>query len=185
MTEIPTPGPICPLVKSSGLYLSIANHCDHRYFARVFRDTWRLIPLRDRRRAVRYWQDHRPEYLPAGPTPIVAVLFDWSSREAATMGAWMPNQFALRFWSPAVRVLPEIHLRTLIAHEIAHVVYRTYPAFEGEGGYDPTDPFDPEELGVRELNRDWGFDEEAFDDCAAACLGAMDFHWQAMLDSCR
>ncbi len=57
---------LIPIVPTSDLYLAnLARDCaDGHRFARIFRDTWRQIPLGDRRRMVKHW--HTDERMDSG-----------------------------------------------------------------------------------------------------------------------
>ena len=73
-----------------------------------------------------------------------------------TVGVCSGGGHELRFWAPAVDRMPEECLATLVAHELGHVLLRAR-------GRRPTE----EELVVRRLLWEWGFDEERLDDWLA------------------
>lgn len=156
---------------------------DLERFARVFRLAWRHIPVGERRRLLTYWQA-LPTY--PGFAPRFVILDDLFNRgqDLNALGFCHFGSNSFEFLADAVNLMPDNILSTLIAHELAHVVFRLRcreeqpgdfasglflsiegePEQEGEGVDDFLSWRWQEEQDVRELQDSWGFDE--FDFCA-------------------
>ena len=103
------------LVATLNLYLDPHFHVDER-FCRVWRETWRFIPLGDRRRIIAYWRHNPPN------VRIDDEGEDWTtgdSGNAAAQTRFLGRELAFRLL--AVQGLNEDDLSKLIAHELAHV----------------------------------------------------------------
>lgn len=145
------------ILPRSGLYLRETNMIDGARFARLFGEVWRTLPLFARRRMLRYFRGGKllERVLTGGPSP--AILITAEPLDGAGLGSWQQKRGAFLFWCEAVNHLPDIHLRTLIAHELAHCVLSA-------SGADTDD-----EVWVRELNIEWGYDEDALDNWIEEC----------------
>jgi hypothetical protein len=122
-------------------------------FVRAFRRTWKRLPLGDRRRLLKHWRENCPLALVRNGhySPLVEVQYGWQARnEEPLAGSWRSSTHRLFFLAPAVVLMPNRHLDTLIAHELAHA------ALTAAGCDDKND----EELaeGIVDL---WGFDQYA------------------------
>lgn len=153
------------IVRSSRLYLSCTPYGDNGRFAFVFRETWRQIPLGDRRRLVAHWRRNLDPLITLAPDETV-VADRVSSRAALAVTARKGCE--LRFAGRIADALPEAHLRTLIAHELGHVL----AIAEGGSNAALQIPREEEEEIVREiLHFRWQnsapadvFDEDSLDD---------------------
>lgn len=175
---------LVPILFRSGLYLEPFRHGDEARFARVFADTWRRIPYRDRRRMIAYWRTDSPARrygLSQGfggddrwaiQSPRVQLLHGWAKpsedlvhdnpppdhvqvdRGKTIFAAVYCKGFLLRFWSKLFDALADPLAAHLIAHELAHVVLDSYP------GNDTLSKPEHEEY-ADELTADWGFGEPA------------------------
>lgn len=158
------------------------NGVDLKRFVRVFRETWKGIPLSERRRLLSYWRSRSPT--PYSPRFIILEGLYNRGEDIAALGVCYFHQNAFEFRADAVNLMPDNILRTLIAHELAHVAHRLHwrghtpedfrdhlnlvaddePIPEGNGPNDLGSPHWMEEHETRQLHGDWGFCEEEFDE---------------------
>ncbi len=149
------------LIRSSGIVLRTDANTDAARFARLFVETWRMIPLADRRlmrRGHRYPGDlwmgvglfHDHQRWQRGPSGEAAAQFSVLSDhlELTVRNAWFAR-------------LPDEHARCIIAHELGHCV------LSATSPYHLGDAFAEED--VAEQLRAWGFDDEARMDFEAGC----------------
>lgn len=95
---------LIPIVPTSDLYLTSYEHGDEARFVRVFRDTWRRIPLRDRRRILRYWRTD--EFVPAYGKMIhprakqhaMRAIQARAGSDAVPAGSYIPRIELLNGW---------------------------------------------------------------------------------------
>lgn len=151
------------IATSSGLYMAAWGHAADRRFARVFRQAWRKVPLSARRVTVRHWRRYRDAYAAAAAlidVPLVEVL-DYKSnfhrgRSKDAVGQCDHMGTVLAFWAPWVDRLPDEHLETLIAHELAHVyLIATRPGHMQQR-------YSRAESEVYAVLSEWGFDEDSY-----------------------
>jgi Zn-dependent protease with chaperone function len=116
-----------PLLPRHKIYLPAFGYGDDEKFARVFRDTWPRLPLHVRRVLLKHWRETKLH--PDLRAPAIEVLPDWS-RPAGRKFNNVYGMYAddglheIRFWAPAVDLMPDEQLSALIAHELAHVYAR-------------------------------------------------------------
>lgn len=158
--------PPVPIVPTAGLYLTSSGEESEGRFVAAFRRSWKRIPIKDRRRMVKHWRESAPidPFIFGRPSPTVAVCWDWPAREESrAVGVWRSGVQALQFWVPVVRIIPDHFLEGLIAHELGHVLWSAC-GWSNSDEYDPGNPWDDEEVEVREhVAGAWGFDEYALD----------------------
>jgi hypothetical protein len=145
--------------RSSDLYLPVLGFGDDVRFARIFRDTWRRIPLWARRRLVGYWRQSQHWLLPV--SPCIELLGDWFERDR-DLGCVGRAGHEIWFWAPIVDAFPEVHVAELIAHELAHVLLRTC-GWEEHTNREVHRWDDPIEEAADEVMEDWGFDPNDMD----------------------
>ena len=163
--------PLRPILPRSGLYY--VSHVDGREvadrFAEQFAATWRRIPIGARRRVLHYWRTFDFGIVPLMAIPTIELSPCWATRQNGTiikqpLGFCTAIGTMLRFWEPAVRLLPDDHLHTLIAHELGHVFLKAVgqndPSY---GSKSEADNAFGEEIDVYETIMDWGFDDDALD----------------------
>lgn len=171
------------LVRSGGISMPCYRYGDDRRFGRLFRQAWHRLPLGDRRCLLKFWREgaaaglffggrtrHLKHARPDGSqlvhvAPRVELLpFLPSSAGPSAFGFCNGEGSALLFLAPFVDALPDEAVMTLIAHEIAHAYLRAIgvPFFD----YDNDDPWNEEEMEVKEIVDCWGFDESGLDDVA-------------------
>jgi len=117
-----------PLLPHAGIYLEAFGYADDAHFARVFRHTWRRLPMAARRSILAHWRGmerggwHR--------RVKIEVLPDWSQREdefgVGVLGS-VNGAGEIRFWAPFVQQAPRRILEWLIAHELAHCYQNANP----------------------------------------------------------
>jgi hypothetical protein len=163
--------------------LSIAGLAEEKRFARVFRATWRQIPIGCRRFLVQYWRrNHQGRFgipLPrsqrilrekgfllaeeAEHGPLIQLIpecgyFAHPGHDAAAMcSRW---GFWLQFLKPVVSRLNDRHLGILIAHELGH-------AYLFATGDMQEDDFNAD-LDVAELISTWDFDDDELEETLQA-----------------
>lgn len=164
------------LVRSSGLHLLSHGLADEQRFAEVFRSVWRTIPLRDKRKMVANWRTFRDElrdsFAKANQSPPARMLKmmpkieilnfkdDWfRSGEKWVLAQCKDMGTVLSFKAAWVDALPEKHLATLVAHELAHVYQVSYL---GEQHYDNDRELVEEQIS--DILGSWGFDQEALEE---------------------
>ena len=146
--------PLLPRHKIRLIVCNYEHEGDHERFVRIFRETWRALPLRVRRTLLKYWRgcsvpsphlelcDHKSE--------IDEQLFD--ALAVCSLGGHM-----IAFWSPAMDILPDEQVKLTIAHELAHA----YLWAKGDPSHTMRDRkrdwFDlgPEEMVNELLVEDW------------------------------
>ena len=148
----------------SGIYMIAFGYCDDRRFARVFRETWLKLPLWVRRRMLKHWREYKaavvclPELRRQLDVPSIEVLDDKSDwhrgPSGCAAGQTSIQGTSLSFWAEVVDRLPDEHLQTFIAHELAHVHLMTHNCHH-------TDDYSLAESEVSEALDEWGFDEGA------------------------
>ena len=136
-------GRLIPVSPRGGLYLvsvahfpveqtAIAILCDssapetHKRFAGVFRETWRRLPRRARMRLRRYWRQEswRRHDLPF--CPRISLLPDWPERPwswaEVCMAQWW-GAHEIRFWLPAINLMPDDIAATVVAGALGRILY--------------------------------------------------------------
>src|SRR5436305_1373831 len=97
---------LIPIQRSAGLYLVRHGDGDDQRFARLFRETWRRIPLGARRQMVSFWRDLLPGYNPVvlrprdsddwskcrRVSPRVGLLHGWRTTEIGTFFLRAPKR---------------------------------------------------------------------------------------------
>ena len=145
-----------PLLPRHQVWLQGHGYCDEERLARVFRQTWRRLPLRACRAILKLWREQRrPEGPRAQPAPLIEALPNWAigdsnARDLGVLSSVELSATPMRlcFWAPAVDLLPDEQLATIIAHELAHVAVL---AREG------SDAAQDEEYVNEVLTTGWGF----------------------------
>ncbi len=159
------------------IFLTSAGYVDDARFVRVFRATWRRIPLRYRCRLLAYWRELQneseglcPVFFPAQKMPTDHERVD----APMALGLWKSFGGSTHYLAPVVEMMPDNILSTLIAHELAHVAYRLDMQFsqpelftDGDGALtrlclrerDEVERYG-DEMEVREMQDEWGFDED-------------------------
>jgi hypothetical protein len=150
--EDPAMARLLTIEPESGLSLYVHGYCQEERLARAFAETWRALPEGDRTRMLDYWgsmiDGGRPyiEAIPPGAR--------WSIRSAGVATCQRsPIGAGISFASTIVDRLPDSHLRTLIAREMAYVyLLATTPA---DCSYIPDEP------GIAKVLKEWRFDLKA------------------------
>ena len=127
------PYPAIPIMRRSDLYLTPSDHPHDHRFARIFRGTWKSIPLSSRRRLLRHWREHDlRNKLWGGPEIVLTngVIFA-EQRFQDSIGLCRQWGHELSFFAPIVRRMPDGIVAELIVHELAHACqYAATPTFE-------------------------------------------------------
>ncbi len=127
---------IRPIVKSSGLYFRDDGNIDAARFARLFKEVWKAIPMRDRKVMVKHWRSQKAAFvaliqpgesvaqLQKMPWPRIEVL-SWPPDFQECYGICFPGRAfgsvsRLAFWAFAVEKMPDQIIKTVIAHELGH-----------------------------------------------------------------
>ena len=149
-----------PLVPRAGIYLPPFGCGDDARFARLFRATWALLPLADRRRLLKYWR------LLGVKIELLSMWPSWDANDPdGCFGQCGQYGWELRFWADAVDHMPEEHVMTLIAHELFHACLWAM----GEPDLAKDEAF------VRDnVSSDWNFDESALDEWIEANVDSLD-----------
>lgn len=144
-------------------------------FARLFRETWRRLPLCARRTILAYW---RCEPIPALPIkPDIELLSYWPGQRRgrglrSDKAAVYHHGYSMKFWWKIVAAYPDNVVMDLIAHELAHVIQYGvgYRDVVRDGRPVTIDP-DGEELSMAQVEEyaDWiaqlcGFEPWSIDD---------------------
>jgi hypothetical protein len=165
---------LLPLVPSSGLFLKRGPYGDPERFTVAFKATWRRLSRKVRRTLREYWATPLGVYdelFPFAKRPGIEIVPHLNGSNRDALGMCMAHRHWFYFWAPAVDLLPEDLLQTLIAHELAHAHYAATGQHEAAGA-DPDDD-EWEEIWVRECVQDWRFDEGGLDDWCEANLQAL------------
>ncbi len=160
------------LVPRQPLFLNAING-NGPLFATRFLQTWRRIPLRARRRWLKFWrtEDSMKSLVPF--SPHIELIEDWShDGKKPPFGVVSRDGHMLRFCSKYFDQMPDNVACDVIAHELAHVSQNVSGSqirvadngsiyFEYPDGYKST-------LGEEEEEADsrmdwWGFDPESVD----------------------
>ena len=109
-----------PLLPQHSIYLQVRAGNGPRFVC-IFRDTWKHIPIRDRRRMLRYWKDDGTKHkillspqielidrknMPTADLAIAGVTSNWGHR--------------IRFPADDFDRMPDSACADLIGHELAH-----------------------------------------------------------------
>lgn len=192
------------IMPRSGLYLDHWNCSDeqaHR-FAEVFRQTWKRLPMWARRPMLKDWRNWRDyfislcadektrEEIAAIPVPALSIdCFLRGGTDDALAAYYGHYGRAIQFWKPAVEMMPDDVLSTLIAHELAHAyLHATGRAPSKQPGYVPLPKedewLDDEEAMVRETMNEWDFEDSAIDEWLhehrARMMAAHEFEMQEL-----
>lgn len=145
-----------PLLPRHGVNLFAPNGGGER-FARLFRETWRRLPLFVRRRLLKHW---RCGLFPGHDfSPFVVLASDWPGRVRDAMGAAGDRGHRLCFWTEGVADFPDELVMDLVAHELAHA-YQWACDRRAE-----MDSFEAEDDANWTMEC-WGFSATAMDDWA-------------------
>lgn len=155
--ELPS-GHRAPLV-----FLEREAGLDVARFRALFVETWASLPLWARRRILAFWRS--PGFPRFGATVRVVRLLgetDMLGNEFAVrmnaIGAVSSGGRLVRFAGDWIDHLSDVAVRTLIAHELAHVLFcaegRVYT------DEDPNDALSEEHLDVYETMGNWGYDDD-------------------------
>ena len=118
--------------------MAYGDNVEPQRFVRLFRGTWRQLPLAARRRICKAWRE----------SPLFGAVARWAAVEIRdvvptpnniehgnspgrrTGGAAVLDSYSMQltFWTPRLYALPDEHARALLAHELAHVVLFADPA---------------------------------------------------------
>jgi hypothetical protein len=145
---------------------------DGSRFARLFRATWRRIPLWARRRILRYWREDFSG--PIAVSPEITLAKSWKGRGRRDFAVTTCHGHRLVFHSRSVAAMPEDVAGDLIAHELAYVLqsvrgirfvketrrggaYFAYPDGSCFGGRMEI------EVDADETMDRWGFDSRSID----------------------
>lgn len=158
-------GPIMiPLLPRHKIDLFCVAGNGHR-FADLFRQVWRQIPLRDRRRLLKMWRQSRPIVWEASWPSFELVngksdFLRGNSHEAIAQYKYHLQSFA--FDSRYVDALSDDAVKSLIAHEMAHAALATVDAEDhlARCEYDSSG-FSDGEYDADEQAEFWGFDPDA------------------------
>lgn len=162
MNKRQTPFSTTPLVSSSNLHLLIDDpDVDLETVSRfvdVFRSTWRDIPLSARRRILQFFRNHPLNHdLYSFPIPTVLIRDQIDRNDPY---AQCDYRFArLAFRRHAIEEFSTEGLRTLIAHELAHVYLAT---IDSDNMYDQSG-YQEDQVDTL-LEDEWGFDLGALGD---------------------
>jgi hypothetical protein len=157
-----------PLLPRHGIVLHCDNVEDPGRFARLFRETWHAIPLGPRRLMLKHWRD-KTSLCPLPRIVMVKFLRD------NALGLCKNEGCEVQFLTDAVDLMPDECVRTLIAHELAHVYLGVVlphlwaaadnPRWNPDGDA-PSHVSRLEfeaELRVLFVSEEWGFDEDGLD----------------------
>ena len=132
-----------PLIPSQGIAL-LANGCDGHAFARLFRDSWRRIPLAARRQICSYWRKCGEVW------PRIELSDQWADCEYRHAHVTQSGR-DLYFCASSFQILPARAAEWLIAHEVAHVYQKACgrkPGGENEA---------ENEANADTIAKQWGF----------------------------
>jgi hypothetical protein len=141
-------------------------------FISVFRDTWRRLPSPARRRILHYWRtDPLREYTRGPVSPLFELMTDLSEFEkdsANVIGMCSRRGHEVRFRTPIIDRMPDDHLATVVAHELAHVFHYasgdpTHTPPEGESELEGMLRQMRGEVLVKQMTEAWGFSEKGLD----------------------
>jgi hypothetical protein len=150
-------------------------------FVRLFRSTWRRLPLWARRRILGFWHDADDAMANLVlHSPHIELLDGWSKRQGeglrGDVGCVSHGGHFLQFHAPVVDLMPEPLVCDLIAHELAHVHQDACGIRLKSVESDGTIVYEDARGGVYmagELEEEadatmvsWGFDDEAMDQWA-------------------
>jgi hypothetical protein len=134
------------------VYACVWGSDKKRYLALV-KDTWKRLPLYERRLILKYWRDH--QLFTGVAVEVLPPPFPWDTKFATCLYCGTH----LSFWAEVFDLMPDEVAHALIAHELAHV----YHWAEGD---DLTDNSLPGfvEAYADNMVEEWGFDLEALED---------------------
>ncbi len=153
-----------PILPRTGLWL-FPTDGDGERFARIFAQTWRRLPLRARRRILKYWRDrYRGLSRPSRPSftspwwPSIELVPElvgrgYQGKGYRTVGCARKADGRLMFDSRQIGASTDATVESVIGHELAHVYLFTAPPEWPD--IDTSDEFPVDE--VMEL---WGLDPE-------------------------
>src|SRR5262249_61075 len=99
-------------------------HGDGSRFVKLFRDTWRRLPLWARRRMLRLWHNTKDAELNLEfvLSPRIVLLDGWSMRNSdnvgVTIGCVSAGGHMLKFHAPTIDLMPKPLVMDVIAHEL-------------------------------------------------------------------
>jgi hypothetical protein len=129
----------------------VAVHCiddDGRHFVRLFRATWKRLPLTVRRGILRYWRQMGPRW--GWAPPFIELSDSWSPHDSYGQVGFLGME--LRFRQEAFARLPLAIACCVIAHELAHVYQKV--CGRRAGGENERE----NEKHADSLIEKWGFD---------------------------
>lgn len=160
-----------PILPRHGTYLfCVAGDGDR--FARLFQQTWKKLPLSDRRKILKYWRESYYRFFgdqatPA-PWPLVELVpqkSDFSRGNSAdALAQYSHFRCSFAFEADVMDALPDDAVEATIAHELAHAVLCIEDA---ETHLHPDNTaysflgFSMSECDADETAEFWGFDMEA------------------------
>jgi hypothetical protein len=114
-------------------------------FIRLFRTVWAHMPVSDKAAMRKYFRTRHD-------VPRIEVISSWSHRDNGTYCSCDKGVSELRFWEPAVAIMPSEHIKTLIGRVLTTAVL--YALFHKSAN---------DEYFRRKYNENWGYDEDALD----------------------
>ncbi len=120
-------------------------------FAVSFQVVWGRLPETVRTLLAAHWSVHRLDVI------LTALPAPWGRKGG--FASAKPDGCGVYFWSEVLRDIPEEHLQTDIAHELAHIVF----ILSGEPGHTRPGYVKAEWL-ITELLPQWGYDQVASDE---------------------
>jgi hypothetical protein len=145
------------------------SELDPSRFAEAFSQTWERVPKEYTQQVLSYWRTNLANPMlrtRMGLTEIrIELLSTWDKHAVDCPGSWAVTHYsghAMDFYAPVLDSMPEQHLETLIAHELAHVYIEACPQHRHINRQEAA-----EEV-VMELVRIWGFDQDSLNDYKAA-----------------
>jgi hypothetical protein len=160
-----------PILPRHGTYLFCLAG-DGERFAKLFRQTWRKLPLSDRRKILKYWRETYYRFfgdqVTPSPWPLVEMVPQKSNfsrgNSADAMAQYSHFHCSFAFEADAMDALPDHAVEATIAHELAHAVLciedATYHLDPANTEYDAWG-FSQSEYFADKMAEDWGFDMEA------------------------
>ena len=112
-----------PIAPDDQLYLSATDHGDDACFARLFREVWFTIPHSEREEMKEHWSSAGPGVIPNVIGPLILLEAFSALRDRRCRGNCESAGSVLRFFAPVIDQMPTEHVKSVIAHELGHVLH--------------------------------------------------------------